>query len=182
MRPHCATNCSPTNALHSLQPGDAAQLWESLDAAGIVDGDFEPSARSLFHCEDYIVPGGVETAAAFAELSDAVNSDAPKAVPLTAADAAAAGLPADMNCHCKLHSCDCDKQCYCHIRTSAYVGARLQPPSDFPGISGTSPMHQCSCNLADVGGHGFEAGNTVDCDCLSANCKCTQSCTCESKP
>jgi hypothetical protein len=86
-----------------------------------------------------------------------------------------------LNCKCKPHSCDCDKRCYCRIRTPPYVGARMSPP-DIGSLSGMSPEHSCQCNLGEVGGNGFNPGNTIDCDCNIAKCKCSQKCVCPTEP
>ena len=102
-------------------------------------------------------------------------------LPLAALAAADGGLPADLDCTCTATACDCNKQCFCQIRTSAYSGRRLAPAPGLDALGFLPPQHDCACSLSDVGGPGLDSQNTIDCDCTAASCGCSRRCTCKPK-
>jgi hypothetical protein len=86
-----------------------------------------------------------------------------------------------MSCTCSPYTCDCRKDCFCRIRTTPYGGSRLVPPPGLGALTSRNgkAVHACECDLAMVGGNGLQAGNTVDCECATAQCGCTRKCTCK---
>ena len=84
-------------------------------------------------------------------------------------------------CSCDPYTCECAKNCFCRIRSGAYSGARIVPP---PGLGplashdGVS-VHSCSCDMLSVGGNGLQPGNTIDCECATAECQCLRRCKCK---
>lgn len=99
----------------------------------------------------------------------------------TASPLPPSGLPSDLDCRCQPSACKCDKQCFCRVRTDAFEGNRLEPPSGLSALADMPPDHDCACSMGDVGGPGFDSLNTVDCDCLVAACACARKCTCSQK-
>lgn len=122
--------------------------------------------------------------AALLEAASSSSSGAPKLSEQPYAnDGAGSGLPGGMTCTCKPHLCTCKKRCFCRIREHDFTGSRLMAPEGLPALpAGMKPQQDCSCNLYDVGGPGFSAGNSVDCDCAKTACGCKQTCSCKQTP
>jgi len=153
----------------SMQAWDAAALLQQLDADGskpVIEAECSSMVRNTqatAHGSGLELPSLLEL-----ERRDAAS----------APHASHSGLPADLDCSCQPSACDCDKQCFCSIRTDSYQGHRLVPPSGLDALSGTPPDHDCACSLNEVGGPGFDSQNTIDCDCTVAACSCSRKCTC----
>jgi len=135
-------------------------------------------------------PTPAQPASALYTMQELEAQDAASSSPvlLEAAAAAAtfavpAGTALPLSCTCQPRTCDCDKTCYCHIRPSSYAGDRIAAPAPAGGgLPPHTPLHDCACNVGTVGGYSFDAGNTVDCDCVQAQCRCSQTCTCPEAP
>lgn len=151
---HAAAGDPPADLDLTLVPGAPRlqQLRSSSSAAGRGTGRGEPSSG-------YVAPSPTATAS-----------------PLPPS-----GLPSDLDCRCQPSACKCDKQCFCRVRTDAFEGNRLEPPSGLSALADMPPDHDCACNMGDVGGPGFDSLNTIDCDCLVAACACARKCTCSQK-
>lgn len=156
----------PPAPLPLLQPAEAAAV---LAAMG--EPSREDSSPVLADCETSVVG----TAARHNTINGAT------VLLETAVSTGAVALPTDaaLRCECEDVGCECDKTCLCRIRSGAeFGGDRLEPPADLAGLAPATPLHDCACNIGEVGGPGFDAGNTVDCDCARASCACKRRCRC----
>lgn len=120
------------------------------------------------------------SAAAAAAPALATPSSASASLFTTAGDA---GLPEGVDCTCEPATCECDKTCFCGVRTTPYAGARRAPPAGLTALGALPAAHDCACSIGEVGGPGIaDSSNTVDCDCLAAPCDCSRRCTCSPPP
>lgn len=161
--------------LSSLSPQDAERLLAELgeDVAPAMDSSGSATSRSArTTCVTEVIDEGHAAAASFLE----VGSE-------TMTRETGGGLPTDLDCQCAPSACECDKTCFCRVRTDGYQGHKILPPADLEPLSAMPPDHDCACNIGEVGGPGLGTvfQNTIDCDCATAQCGCTRKCKCKRK-